>query len=166
MPEMWRFLEKVWNFWKVNLTGGSLIALLVIFQALKHSVAWWMYAGVASVTLLTSFFLAWREEYRACLSIEGRITAERCARTEVERQLEEAKQQLADERANKLSVDEIVLRESRNQFRNLTRAYNSAAAPRGFMNDKWVKYVAEKHGKTVAEIDAAIDRLDGKFHWQ
>ncbi len=77
-----------------------------------------------------------------------------------------AEQQLAEEKANKLSVDEIVLREARKEFRNLTPLRNSTISPRAILNSAWITQTAGRHDKTIAEIDAAIDRLDGQFHWQ
>ena len=184
MPEVWRFLKKVWKFWQINLTGSFLIAVLVLVQIFVRSVAWWAYAGIATVTLLMSCFLAWRDEYRLRLELEnsrgeewfdllGRANAESSLRLETQRelgitkrQLDEAKQQLADERGNKLSVDEIVLREAREGFRGLTAFRDLTMPPRKPLNEAWVRMVAGKHGKTVEEINEAIDRLDGKFHWQ
>lgn len=184
MPEVWRFLKKVWKFWQVNLTGSALIAVLLLVQIFVRSVPWWGYAGVAVITLFMSCFLAWRDEYRSRLVIESsrgkewadlssQASVEMSFRLKAERQLEatkkqlaQAEQKLADERANKLSTDEIVLREARTGFRVIQRQGYNAVAPRYFLNETWVKMVSEKYGKTAKEIDEAIDRLDGKFHWQ
>lgn len=152
MGEKWLFLKKMWRFWQVNLTGGSFIALLILVQVFVRSVPLWVYAGIAVATLVISCFLAWRDEYR-----NGLVLAGRCA---------EAERQLADEKANKLSVDEIVMRESRSHFRHLTKIQDYATAPRRIMNQAWIEVVAKEYGKTPAEISDAIDRLDGKFHWQ
>lgn len=35
-----------------------------------------------------------------------------------------------------------------------------------FLNGAWILQTAGRYGKTVAEINAAIDRVDGQFHWQ
>jgi hypothetical protein len=71
VPEAWRFFKKVWKFWKINLTGSALIALLFLFEIFVRSVAWWAYAGIAAATLIMSCFLAWRDEYRSRLALES-----------------------------------------------------------------------------------------------
>ncbi len=159
MREAWLFCGLVWSHWKINLTGGSLMALLFLWQIAGKSVPWWVYAAIAASTLFISCFLAWRAEYRAHAEGEKQLAGEK------ERRLR-AEQQLAEEKANKLTVNDIVLREAREGFRNLKKEHHSSIAPRALFNEQWVQMVAEKHGKTIEEINEAIDRLDGKFHWQ
>ncbi|HTV59862.1 MAG TPA: hypothetical protein VMJ93_13415 [Verrucomicrobiae bacterium] len=75
-------------------------------------------------------------------------------------------QELEDEKKRKPTTDEIVLKEARDGFRSLNKANHGNRHPREFVNEKWVQQVAEKHGLTVREVDEAVDRCDGKFHWQ
>ena len=170
MPEAWRFCGLVWRHWKVNLTGGSLIAFLFLWQITRKSVPWWTYAVIATSTLFVSCFLTWRGEYRARIDAEETLAeAKASAREQITGEREQrlrAELQLAGEIAHKLSVDEIVLREAREGFRNLTYERHVTIAPRTVLNEKWVRQTAEKNGKTFEEINEAIDRLDGKFHWQ
>jgi hypothetical protein len=186
VPEAWRFLKKVWKFWQINLTGSVFIAILVLVQIFVRSVPWWAYAGIAAMTLIMSCFLAWRDEYRSRLALEnsrgeewldllGQAKAELSFRLETEqelevtkRQLEEAKQRLTDEKANKLTIDEIVLRESSEGFRNLVKTRHNSFPPRQVLNESWIRQVAAKYGRTEKDVNESIDRLDGarRFHWQ
>ncbi|MGH9682300.1 MAG: hypothetical protein ACRD4S_01640 [Candidatus Acidiferrales bacterium] len=140
MQDALQFRRRVWSHFKVNLTGGTLVVILLVWQATGRLIPLWAYAGIAVATFFLSCFLAWRDEYHARLKAEKEL-------------------------ADMSSLDEIVLREARSDFRNLTKR-DAASAPRRSLNEKWVAIVAEKYGKTPKEVDEAIDRLDGKFHWQ
>lgn len=61
---LWVYAKALWHQWKVFLTGGSLMALTVIYSfATAHSISkpwgWGLLAG----TLLLSSFGAWKEEH-------------------------------------------------------------------------------------------------------
>ncbi len=59
---VWAWFQVVWRHWKVNLTGGSLMALLFLFESTGKKVPVWLYVGIAVVTLFLSCFLAWKAE--------------------------------------------------------------------------------------------------------
>lgn len=134
--------------WKVWIIGFLCITVFFIFEASYRRV---------------------NDESETRIQAEKRLTQEKVhiveqLAKEKEQRLK-AEQLLVDEKANKLTVDEIVLREARDGFRNLTKQA-STIAPREVLNEFWVSSIAEKHGKSSEEISDAIDRLDGKFHWQ
>lgn len=73
MSEMREFLKAVWKQWKSGLTGGALVALLVVYQATGRSVSAWFYAVIVVVTVFHAFFLTWRYEYRGRKDAEARL---------------------------------------------------------------------------------------------
>jgi hypothetical protein len=169
MREAQQFLRLVWGHWRIILTGGSLIAFLFLWQITGKSVQWWVYAAIAVLTLFASCFLTWREEYKTRIEAKQQIIDKT---EEFQQQLDRERDRsvraetlLAEEKANKLSLDEIVLREARTDFRELTKQATTVA-PRSRLNERWVEMVAKRHGLSADEINKAIDRLDGKFHWQ
>jgi len=57
------FLRAVWDEWKVLLTGGTIIAILALWQMSGRSVprnTGWLVIGL---TLIFASFLAWRKEW-------------------------------------------------------------------------------------------------------
>lgn len=64
MSALWEFIKAVWKRWRTGLTGGALVALLVVFQATGHSVSAWFYGVIVVATLCRAFFLVWRDELR------------------------------------------------------------------------------------------------------
>ncbi|MGB7310848.1 MAG: hypothetical protein WBC67_17450 [Candidatus Acidiferrales bacterium] len=84
-----------------------------------------------------------------------------------------AEQRLADEKDRKQTVkerndetDAIVRKAALTSYRSLVKHMAGSAPPRFFLNEIWIRQVAEQNGRTVAEINEAIDRVDGTFHWQ
>lgn len=144
----WRIPKWGWKVWTI---GFLCITAFFIFEASYRAVRGESKARAE----------AERKAVEASATITDELAREKTQRLRAE-------QELADEKANKLTVDEIVLREARDGFRNLTKVFHATTAPRAVLNERWVQITAERHGITIAEVNAAIDRLDGKgkFHWQ
>jgi len=77
MSEVWEFLKAVGKRWKAGLTGGALVASLVIIQATGHSVSPWFYGMIVVVTLFSAFFMVWREESRRRRDVEAGLLSPR-----------------------------------------------------------------------------------------
>jgi hypothetical protein len=168
--EFREFSGLVWAHWKINLTGGTLLALLFLYQISGKSTPWWAYAGIAVLTLFVSCFLTWRAEHLACAGLKSELVSEKTVAemrlAEERNRREAAERALVDERTHKQSLEEAVLREAKIGFRTLNKSNAGAVTPRFFLNSTWVEQVAKKYGFTAKEVDEQIDRSDGKFHWQ
>jgi hypothetical protein len=69
LRDFMEFLRAVWKEWVVLLTGGSLMAVLALYQVVSgkpapQNILW----SVVALTLIIAAFLAWRKEWIASVT--------------------------------------------------------------------------------------------------
>jgi hypothetical protein len=74
--EFWRFLLALWQEWKALLTGGTLIAVIALWQFLGGppllSAINWLIVGA---TFILASFLSWRKQFRSVNAQQATIAA-------------------------------------------------------------------------------------------
>lgn len=144
------YVSGFWPDWLSKLSGIASVILLFIgaFWPIKR----WEIFLASVVCYVVASFRVWHIEHQKC--------------TEAGRQLTDLifHKQAAEERKDE--TDAIVRKAAFTSFRTLVKHMHGNAAPRFFLNENWVRQIAVQSGRTIAEIDQAIDRVDGTFHWQ
>ena len=74
MNEFVSWFRSVFKYWKVNITGGVLIALLFLWQITGKRIPPSVYLLVFALTLFISTFLSWRDERRKTCELERELS--------------------------------------------------------------------------------------------
>jgi hypothetical protein len=162
------YIHAIWRDWVAKFSGIA-AAILTVLGAFFPIERWEIFVAAALCYVLASFSV-WRAEHRGRVRAEGLANDERSSAesqvAELRTELTAAETRLADERANKRSTDEIVLMAARHDYRGLQKGFHDRMPPRDILTDTWAQRVADKHGLAAQDVIDAIERLDGKFHWQ
>jgi hypothetical protein len=144
------YVSEFWPDWISKLSGIASVILLLI--GAFWSINRWEVLLASVVCYIVASFRVWHIEYKK--------------RVDAERQLQDEKfrKQTAKERIDE--TDAIVRKAAFVGYRTLVKHMHGNISPRFFLNENWVRQVAEQNGRTIAEIDQAVDRVDGTFHWQ